>query len=120
MLLLAIWYCFNFKSFAMTSDKSGGKAYHDQKAIMKPNQEKKNTLPYMLKGLRAGIDLAFLLTGFTNGACHRVAGENMVVLLLLLLLWSSKYSGDSSKRKEAQMRSIEGPREEQAQGNDGW
>jgi hypothetical protein len=64
----------------MMSDKSGGKAYHDQKAIMKPNQEKKNTLPYMLKGFRAGMDLAFLLTGFTIGACHSVAGENMTLL----------------------------------------
>lgn len=81
MLELAIWYCFNFKSFAMTSDKSGGKAYHDQKAIMKPNQEKKNTRPYMLIGLSIGIDLAFLLTGFTNGACHSDAGEKPMLWL---------------------------------------
>lgn len=78
MLEFAISYCFNFKSFAMTSDKSGGKAYHDQKAIMKPNHEKKNTLPYLLNGLSIGMDLAFLLTGFTSGAFHSDAGENML------------------------------------------
>jgi hypothetical protein len=71
------------------SDKSGGNAYHDpimisvycrhikeqnhsQNAIMKPNQEKKNTLPYMLIGLSAGIEVAFLLMGFTNGAFHSI------------------------------------------------
>jgi len=70
MLELATWYGFNFRSAEMTSGRSGGKAYHDQNAIMKPNHEKKNTRPYMLNGLRAGILLAFLLTGFTRGAFH--------------------------------------------------
>ena len=56
----------------MTSLRSGGKAYHDQNAIMKPNHEKKNTLPYMLIGLSAGMDSAFKLTGFNFGARHKV------------------------------------------------
>lgn len=55
----------------MTSLRSGGKAYHDQNAIMKPNHEKKNTLPYMLIGLKAGMDSAFKLTGLTFGARHK-------------------------------------------------
>jgi hypothetical protein len=45
---------------------------------MKPNQEKKNTLPYMLTGLSAGIEVAFLLIGFTNGALHNVVTSNML------------------------------------------
>jgi len=57
----------------MTSLRSGGKAYHDQNAIMKPNHEKKNTLPYMLIGLSAGMDSAFKLTGLNFGARHKVA-----------------------------------------------
>ncbi len=51
----------------------GGKAYQAQKAIMKPNHEKKKTLPYMLIGFRAGIDRAFLLMGLTSGALYRSA-----------------------------------------------
>ena len=38
---------------------------------MKPNQEKKNTRPYMLIGLKKGIERAFRLIGFTSGASHR-------------------------------------------------
>jgi hypothetical protein len=52
---------------------SGGNAYHERKAIINPNQAKKKTLPYLLMGLRIGIDRAFLLTGLISGACHRVA-----------------------------------------------
>jgi hypothetical protein len=37
-----------------------------------PNQAKKNTRPYLLKGLRRGIERAFLLMGFTSGADHSV------------------------------------------------
>jgi len=40
---------------------------------MKPNQAKLKTLPYLLKGLRIGIERAFPLTGLMSGACHRVA-----------------------------------------------
>lgn len=49
----------------------------DQKAIKKPHQEKKNTLPYLLKGLRTGIDRAFPLTGLISGACQSVWILNM-------------------------------------------
>ena len=35
---------------------SGNGTYHDQKAIMKPNHEKKKTRPYLLIGLRNGTD----------------------------------------------------------------
>lgn len=45
----------------------GGKAYHDRNATMNPSHEKKNTRPYGSIGLRMGIDLAFLLMGFTSG-----------------------------------------------------
>ena len=56
----------------MISLRSGEKAYHDQNEIMKPNHEKKKTLPYVLIRLNAGIDSAFKLTGLTFGARHRV------------------------------------------------
>lgn len=45
--------------------------YHAQKEIMNPNQEKKNTRPYMLTTLSIGTVLAFLLTGFIFGAFTR-------------------------------------------------
>lgn len=46
--------------------------YHDQKAIMKPNHEKKNVRPYVVEmGLKKGIDRAFWLTGLTSGARQR-------------------------------------------------
>lgn len=35
---------------------------------MKPNQEKKKTRPYLLKGLRTGTVRAFLLIGLTGGS----------------------------------------------------
>lgn len=44
--------------------------YHAKKAIMNPNQEKKYTLPYLLKGFNIGMDLALPLTGFISGAFH--------------------------------------------------
>lgn len=35
--------------------------YQDQKAMKKPRYEKKKTLPYLLTGLKTGMDFAFLL-----------------------------------------------------------
>ena len=49
----------------------GGKVYQAQKATINPNQEKKNTRPYRLMGLKKGIERAFRLIGFTSGASHR-------------------------------------------------
>ena len=42
--------------------------YHAQKAIMKPNHEKKKTRPYMLMGLKKGMERAFRLIGLISGA----------------------------------------------------
>lgn len=64
----------------MVMGNRGGTAYHDQKAIMKPNHEKKKTLPYLLNGLRIGIDRALPLTGLISGACQRVAMLNPMTL----------------------------------------
>lgn len=44
---------------------------------MNPNQEKKNTLPYMLRTFKIGIERAFLLTGLTSGAMNSIDGENI-------------------------------------------
>ena len=55
-----------------------GSTYHDQNAIIKPNQEKVKTRPYTLMGLKAGMERAFRLTGLTSGAFQRVAGLNML------------------------------------------
>jgi hypothetical protein len=52
-------------------------AYQDQNAMKKPNQEKKNTLPYWLMGFSTGMDLAFLLMGLMVGADQSTEGENM-------------------------------------------
>lgn len=57
-------------SLAMVKVSSGGNAYQDQKATKKPNQAKLMTRPYMLMGLRTGIDRAFRLMGFISGACQ--------------------------------------------------
>ena len=46
------------RSFLMVTVKSGGKAYQDQKAMKKPNQEKKKTRPYMSKRLNTGMERA--------------------------------------------------------------
>lgn len=51
---------------------SGVKAYHDQNAMKKPNQEKKNTLPYLLTGFKTGILRAFWLIGLIVGALHKL------------------------------------------------
>lgn len=50
-----------------------------QNATKNPNQEKKNTRPYILMGLNPGIERAFRLTGLTTGALHNVVGSNIVV-----------------------------------------
>jgi hypothetical protein len=87
MLELAYWFWLILRSFRIVSVNSGGNAYlslissdtaekryctyHERKAIMKPDQEKKNVRPYLLSGLRIGIERAFLLIGFTCGAAHR-------------------------------------------------
>ena len=63
----------------MVSWRSGGKAYHDQKATKKPNHEKKNTRPYMLTGLNMGIDRALWLIGLTSGALKRTAAAEHLV-----------------------------------------
>ena len=52
----------------MYSLTSGGKAYQLRKAQKKPSQLKKNTRPYLSKGLKTGIDLALRFKGFTSGA----------------------------------------------------
>ena len=57
----------------------GGKVYQAQKATMKPNQEKKNTRPYMLIGLKKGMERAFRLIGFTSGASHRTESVNAMM-----------------------------------------
>ncbi len=62
----------------------GGKVYQAQKAIMNPNHEKKNTRPYMLMGLKKGIDRAFRLIGFTSGADQRSESLNPMMTVLCL------------------------------------
>ncbi len=60
----------------------GGNVYQAQKAIMNPNQEKKNTRPYMLMGLKKGIDRAFRLIRFTSGADQRSESLSPMVACL--------------------------------------
>jgi hypothetical protein len=62
--------------------------YHDQKAIMKPNHEKKKVRPYVVEmGLKKGIDRAFWLTGLTSGARQR--SEKVSILKVVVLVKSS-------------------------------
>jgi hypothetical protein len=98
MLEFAISVCCRLRSSLIDRVSSGGKAYlyrlsvwsllgdtittemaayHDQNAIKKPHQEKKNTLPYWLTGFSTGMDLAFLLMGLMVGAVQSTEGENM-------------------------------------------
>ena len=49
-------------------------AHHDQKAIMKPNQEKKNTRPCILITLNSGIERALPLTGLSSGFANNIIG----------------------------------------------
>lgn len=64
----------------------------DQNAIMNPNHEKKNTRPYMLKGLRPGMLLAFLLTGFNKGAFHNVVMLNILLNVVICLSSRRKFN----------------------------
>jgi hypothetical protein len=66
---------------------NGGKAYHERKAIINPNVEKKNVLPYGLKGLRIGIDWAFLFVGL-------IAGAFQSKLTFILVVFSSDILSD--------------------------
>lgn len=50
-----------------------------QNATKNPNQAKKKTRPYILTGLKPGIERAFRLTGLTTGALHSVVTSNIVV-----------------------------------------
>ena len=52
--------------------------YHDQKAMRKPNQEKKKTLPCTETRLKIGMDRALWLIGLTSGRAHNRDGENIV------------------------------------------
>jgi hypothetical protein len=52
---------------------------------MKPNHEKKKTLPYTLNGFNAGIDLAFLVIGLTFGALKSIKGSNMICDLWIVV-----------------------------------
>lgn len=65
--------------------------YHDQKAIMKPNQEKKKVRPYVVDmGLRKGIERAFWLIGFTSGA-----RQSFVKVSILSVLSPVEYARSS-------------------------
>jgi len=73
----------------MVTESKGGKAYlqagqcrcreyragactnQAQNEMKNPHQEKKNTRPYLLTGLRTGIERAFLLIGLMAGAFQR-------------------------------------------------
>ena len=72
-----------------------------QKATKNPNQANVKTRPYTLIGLNAGIERAFLLTGLTTGALHKVVTSNIAVAsktrfeCLAIKLWLR----NSTKRK---------------------
>jgi hypothetical protein len=53
--------------------------YQDQKAMKKPIHEKKKTRPYLLTGLKTGIDLAFLLYGLRSGAAQSLFTAKPIV-----------------------------------------
>ena len=86
MFELATSILVNFRSFCIVSCRSGGKAYHDQKATKKPNQLKKNTRPYMLMTLKNGIDRAFPFIGLTSGALKSTVGLNILLDVKVVLL----------------------------------
>ena len=54
-------------------------SHHDQKAMKKPNHEKKNTRPYMLMTFRMGTERALWLIGLTSGAFHSSATLTMLL-----------------------------------------
>jgi hypothetical protein len=98
MLELPTWAVVKCKSLLIMSWSSGGKAYlvgrqqscmridviddiefegltyQDQNAIMKPNQEKKNTRPWILITLNRGTERALWLIGLSSGAFQSNAG----------------------------------------------
>jgi hypothetical protein len=49
-----------------------GESHHDQNAMKKLHQEKKNTRPYRSIGFKIGIERALLLMGLTSGDRHSV------------------------------------------------
>ena len=57
----------------MVTVRRGGKAYQDQNAIKKDHHERRKTRPYILNGLKMGMDWALLLTGLIFGARQRSA-----------------------------------------------
>lgn len=65
---------------------SGGKAYHDRNAIMKPSHEKKNTRPYLSAGLRMGTERALWLRGLSSGAWTRRRRMSSA----MMALWKSR------------------------------
>ena len=74
----------------MTNGSYGDITYQDKKAIMKPNQEKKNTRPYTVMGLSIGIDRAFLLIGLTSGVAQRREGLKPAIVTFVSLESTTK------------------------------
>jgi hypothetical protein len=80
-----------------------GETYHDQNAMKKPRYEKKKTRPYLLIGLKTGIDRAFLLYGLSSGADQSVFREKPMlryceqICELQALLWRNPGSWLTSK-----------------------
>lgn len=62
------------------------KTYHDQNAMKNPNHEKKKTLPYLLTGLKTGMDLALWFTGLSSGLRQRTVGENILTQLVVVAM----------------------------------
>ena len=57
------------------------KTYHDQKAIMNPNHEKKKTRPWILITLNRGTERALWLMGLSSGALQSKAGLKPTILI---------------------------------------
>jgi hypothetical protein len=55
--------------------------YHDQNAIMKPNQEKKNTRPWTLITLNRGTERALWLIGLSSGLLQSNAGLKPTIFI---------------------------------------
>ena len=60
-------------------------SYQLQKAMKKPNHEKKNTRPYLLIGFSTGMLLAFWLIGLIAGALHKLVSVTMMAMCQELL-----------------------------------
>jgi hypothetical protein len=56
---------------SMESGNNSICTYHDQNANKNPNHEKKNTRPYLLTGLRTGMERAFWFIGLISGDFQR-------------------------------------------------